>query len=415
MGDANPFAPSGSTAFLSSLAKSTIDTFRDEHENDEKERKRAQGIDYELLMAGLKQLEPDLTPTQAKEIMTRAVDIFKPKGHGGIKDKLAEMFGHGHPYEMQSARILRDVSSQPRAVTSTPAPVTPPDGGGGTRLRTVTMPPPPIMQREKTYREQGLADDQTKVGFQLDKALAVEEARAANRKADIKTRNDEVLKRHMQETGQKDEAKALLPLKQRAALFGDPNDPDTLERARVSLQSELADKRDLSKSRIELNRRRLTEIDDKLKVAWARVDVAKQNAATHAQSVKFKDDPQWKGMWSKASSDAQAAKLLRTQAAIAHSKFQTEGDEALLKQATDLEGQAETFEADMAKQLSGLEDREYTMSGGTKMGGVTLPDNPASKGRQRPWSASKWAAANPSGDVERAKTAAAARGDRVVP
>jgi hypothetical protein len=90
-----------------------------------------------------------------------------------------------------------------------------------------------------------------------------------------------------------------------------------------------------------------------------------------------------------------------------------EKDEDWLREAKKYEEIAKGLEDDVQKQVDGMENREYTMSGGTKMGGVSLPGNPAGASR-RPWSASKWAATNPGGDVNRAKTAAAARGDKVV-
>lgn len=420
MGDANPFAPNPGLAFLTGLTSSTMGTFKQQHDDQQKEDARAKQIDYELLMAGLEQMKPNLTPGQAKEVLTRAVDIFKPKGHGGIKDRLHEMFGGHQPYEPQAGNILSDASSKPRLSIAQPTQTAiPGSDGGGVRARTVTMPPPPQSTPELTYREQELADKERLIDAQTTRQLAVQEARSNDQKEQIRLRNDAITVRHMNEFGIKDKAKATLALRTRASLYNpaNPDDPEAMNLAAESLKGEINDKRDMSKSRIELNKRRLTEIDDKLKVAWARVDVAKTNAAAHAQAVKYKEDPQWKGMWSKASTDAAAAKLLRTQAAIAHSKFNTEGDEGLFKQATDLEGQAKQLEDDMQKQLDGMENREYTMSGGTKMGGVTLPGNPALSGTrgQRPWSASKWAAANPGKDVERAKVAAAARGDRVVP
>ncbi len=388
MSDANPFAPNPALAFLTGLTKSTMDTFKDEHDKDEAERKRQQGVDYELLMAGMKQMEPNLTPSQAKEIMTRAVDIFKPKGHGGIKEKLAEMFGHGQPHEMMAGRILSEASQRPRMNVQLPDQTIAPDGGGSTRLRTVTMPPPPQFEPEKTYHEQDIADDEHKYATQLNVALAKQDNAQKLRDQSRREQNQAIFDRHMKEIGAKDTNKISMRVRQKAYEINpsDPTNPETMQLAADQLLGETKQKQELAGTQIELNRRRLKEIDDKLKVAWARVDVAKTNAGAHAQAVKYRDDPQWKGMWLKAGTSAQAAKTARVQAAQMYSKFQADGDSDWLEEAKKFESVAEGLEADVQKQIDGMEQREYHMSGGTKMGGVTtggvsLPANPASTAR----------------------------------
>lgn len=154
MPDKNPFAPSSKLAFLTGLTGSLSGYMKEQGDRARKEDDDKRKMDYELLMASLEHLKPNLTPSQAKEILTRAVDISKPKKANSIKESLGELFGTGPRYEGQSGKIVNEATSKPRVqVDLEPDPNDAPSvfGSGDNQI---TLPPPPTKPvYEKTYGE----------------------------------------------------------------------------------------------------------------------------------------------------------------------------------------------------------------------------------------------------------------------
>lgn len=365
---ANQFGgPSASQSFLTGLAASTMDAFKQDHDKQESEDSQKKQIDYQLLMRAMDHINKDdsLTPSQrnaaTQEIMNRSLDIFKPKGHSGIKDKLKGLFGGDQPYQPQGVgSILTSAGQRPKAQVQAPV-----ETGPGIRPRTVTMPAPP--QSELTYREQDIQDEATKQRDILNRQMMVEAQRDEARRNQRKEQNTAILERFKTENDIKDDAKATLKLRERAAIFGDPDDPTNQERARISLQQELEQKKQESQQKIEVQRTRIKQINEA--IVNARTRIAQSAAKLGiAQSKRFNDDPQVKGAWKKVDEYKSEAQRLRTQAAIVYGKGDSE-------QADSLNRQAESAETAMQGVINNIEQRIQ------QMGGVKLPSAPSAGGR----------------------------------
>ena len=362
--------PTAKASFLTSLLGSTMGYFKDEHDKNQAEDLKRKQMDYQILMAALEQMKPNLTPSQAGEILTRATDIFKPKGHTGVKERITEMFGRHDPYQMQGGQILKDVGQMPRkqidlAVDPSAAPSVFDTGYG-----KVTLPPPPeIPVYEPTYREQELQDKERLIEANTDRQLAVEERRALNRRIERTAQNKAIVERTKEVLGIKEDYAVMRKLRERAAIYNpsDPTDPEAMATAAASLQDELEQKKQLGQQKIEHSKRRLEQLDEGLKLARQRVDnAAKRLGATKA--TNWNNDPQVRGAWKKVDQYRNEAGRLRTEASIRYSEGDTEGGEILT-------GEAEKAEATMQDIVNGIEERIRIMSGG-----VTLP-NPNIGGR----------------------------------
>lgn len=388
MPDQNPFAPSSKLAFLTGLATSTMGAFKEDYDRRRKEDEQKKQMDYQLLMDALKMRVQtgNITPTEMNEILTRGVDIFKPQGHGGIKEQLGQIFGGGKPYEPQAGNIL--ASAKPKADIKVEGQTEPIEFGGGVTL----PPPPPMTYHEPTLREQDLQEKEKTYGFQLDKALAIEDARDAHRQAQRREQNQAILERHLAEIDAKDQNKVTLQIRQRAAeiMPSDPDNPQATEIAAQQLRNERAQKQELAQSRVELNKKRLTQIDANIESARARIDIAKQRLGA-AQATHWDKDPQVKGAWAKVSQYKEQAKTLRTQAAIAYSKGDEDG-------AKILEAQAEIAESTMQGVINNIEQRVNYLNGG-----VRLPNPPGRKSGVKLTEAEIRAAGGSDKDVEEAR------------
>ena len=365
MPDQNPFAPSSKLAFLTGLATSTMGAFKEDYDRRRKEDEQKKEMDYQLLMDALKMRVQtgNITPTEMNEILTRGVDIFKPQGHGGIKEQLGQVFGGGKPYEPQAGNIL--AGAKPKADVRVEGGDQPSVFSGGVTL----PPPPPMTYHEPTLREQDMQEKEKTYGFQLEKALAIEDARDAHRQAQRREQNKAILDRHLAEIDAKDQNKVTLQIRQRAAeiMPSDPDNPQATEIAAAQIRNEREQKLELGQTRIALNEKRLTQIDANIESARARIDIAKARLGA-AQATHWDKDPQVKGAWAKVAQYKDQAKSLRTQAAVAYSKGDTEGAAALEQEAS----KAETVMQDV---INNIEQRIKYLQGG-----VTLPNPP---GRSR--------------------------------
>jgi len=192
---ANQFGgPDATTTFLTGLASSTMNAFKEDSDRQKAEDYHAQMIDHDMLMRALDQVQKDdtLTPSQraaaTQEIMQRSVDIFKPKGHGGIKDSLKQLLGQGERYVPQGVGTALQAGQKPRLQIGTL--------GGGTEPSTfglgdpdpmtgqrqqVTLPPPPTMPVfERTYHEQELQDKERLIDADSRSTGTTQEAGASS-------------------------------------------------------------------------------------------------------------------------------------------------------------------------------------------------------------------------------------------
>lgn len=370
--------PTAKASFLTGLLGSTMGYFKQQHDQQQAEDLQRKQMDYQLLMAAMKQLEPNLTPSQAGEIMTRATDIFKPKGHGDIKDRIKEVFGIGQtPYQMQSGNIIQDVTHKPRVQVGTEMQnePTPSVFDAGPGFPKVTLPGPPMPETakpiyEQTYREQELADRERLIDAQTERQLAVEERRNKDRLEYRDHQNAAILDRFKQETGIKEDAFAQRKLRERASLFGDPDEPTNLERARTSLQEELKQKKLIGDSKIEYNKQRIAQMDQTIKLAQERVRIAAQKLGS-SKAANWNNDPQIKGAWKKVDQYKSEAQRLRTEASILHAKLDDEG-------AAIADQKAEQAEKAMQDLIDNIENRIYNLNNPVK-----LPGPPTGRGTNR--------------------------------
>lgn len=389
--------PSGATSFLTGLASSTMNSFKEDSDRQKAEDYHAQMIDHDMLMRALEQVQKDdtLTPSQrtaaTQEIMQRSVDIFKPKGHGGIKDNLKDLFGKGERYIPQG--VGGALQKKPRLQVGTL--------GGGTEPSTfgmgepdasgqrqqVTLPPPPTMPVfEKTYREMDLADKQKEVGFQFEKQRQMAEVNEQIRRRDVKLKTDEAIRRVATTLPLREQAHAERKLKEKIVeLGGNSEDPDPviLQRAQLALQQESEQKSQLANQRMELQKSQITKINADITNAQTRIEQGwqrlRQSQATQSKKV-FDADPQVKAGWVKVNQYKGQAQTLRTQAAIAYGKQDFERAEALNQQA-------EAAENEIQKTTNSIEARQQRILG------VTLPAPPT--GIRPSFNLKQWIADHP--------------------
>lgn len=358
MPEKNPFSPNSGLAFLTGLTSSMMGSFKENYDRERDDERRAKDTDFKLLMAALEQLKPDLTPSQAQDILSRAVDIYKPKGHGGIKDKLGELFGRGRGYEPQAGNILGSIPSKKIAVGTVTGSQEP------SKLGDVTLPAPPEMpykKAEKTYRELDQEDLATKYGLQLQKQMAFEDQRQENRLQLQEQRNKDIISRVRELYKYKSDIDAEKDLLKRAALYdpSNPRNPEAMTRAAQDLQQEADVKKQYLQTRIEYQKKRLTQIDEGLKLAQQRIENARTNAGSRA--ANFNNDPQVKGAWAKVNQYLQQGKSLRTQASLRYADGDEEGAQKLIDQAEIVEQSAQQV-------IDGIEQRVNSLRSGTPSG-----------------------------------------------
>ena len=371
--------PSSKASFLTGLLGSTVGAFKQEHDNKQAEDLKRKQVDYQLLMAAMEQLKPNLTPSQAGEIMTRATDIFKPKGHTDVKDRIKEVFGMDKPYEMQSAGIIRDAQAKPRAEVglgdpdpnAVPSVIKSPYGD-------VTLPEPPAMQYEHTYGEQDLLDKERIIEAQTTKALAAQTHADELRRNARKEQNKAILDRYQEQSGIKERALAEREVRARAAqLSRDPDDPEVMDMARAQLQQEREQKNEIAKGKIEYNKQRITQIQENIKTSRERIKISAERLG-RVKATNWNNDPQVKGAWNKVDEYQGLAGRLRAEASILHSKGDHEG-------AAVLDAKAEQAETAMQGVIDAIDSKVYQLNnpvtlpgppsiGGTRRGGVMLTE-----------------------------------------
>lgn len=374
---ANEFGgPSPASSFLVGLASSTMDAFKQDHDRDLAEDFQRKQIDYDLLMKAMKQVQDDdnLTPSQrnsaTQEIMNRSLDIWKPKGHGAIKDRLKDMFGGGERYQPQG---VGDILTKQRPKADVGVKI--PEGQASFTNDGVTLPLPPrpavsytVPGAEQTFHEQARSEKTDDIDAVTNRQLAVQQARTQAQK-DINTqKNTEWMKRN----DIRDEAKATLKLRQLASAFGDPNDPDNLELARHQMQAEMSQKREAVNERMELQKARIKKIDTDIVNAKQRIEIANKGLSLRQQK-QWSDNIQVQGAWKKVDQYKSEAQRLWSMAAIAHGKYVNSGyqDESKLAEAEDYERQAKVAEDSMQGVINNIETQQ-----GQRQGGVTLPSAP---------------------------------------
>lgn len=359
MPDKNPFSPNSGLAFLTGLTSSMMGSFKENYDREREDERHAKDTDFQLLMAALEHLKPGLTPSQAQNILSRAVDIYKPKGHGGIKDKLGELFGRGPGYEPQSGKILGEMPKAKVDVGTVTGSQEP------SKLGDVTLPPPPEMPyktQEKTYRELDQEDVANKYGLQLQKQMAMEEQRQSNRLEMQEQKNKDIISRVRELYKYKTDLDAEKDLLKRAALYdpSNPRNPDAMVRAAQDLQQEADVKKQYMQTRIEYQKGRLTQIDESLRLAKERIEIARKGAGSKA--ANFNNDPQVKGAWVKVNQYLQQGKSLRTQASLRYA----DGDETGAQKLID---QAEIVERSAQQVIDGIEQRVNSLHSGVPVGG----------------------------------------------
>ena len=407
---ANVFGgPSSGQAFGVGLASGIMGGLKDEYERSHAEEEKNKQIDYEILMKALEQMKPDLTPSQAAEIMTRAVDIFKPKGHGGIKQNIKDIFGGRPQYEPQSGQIINDVRSKPRLQVGTEAnlpslPSILPPG--------VQLPNAPTQQRieggldtpiyEKTYREQEIEDYGARQQAMEERQLAVEQAKSLAREQARQAQNAEIRARYREQMGIKSDAAFDLVVRKKMAELGLYEDtPENRTLAAEAARQDREDKKLLVQNRIEYNRARIKKMDADISNAQERIKIARARMSNVSQTA-FDKDPQIKGAWAKVQQYKQQAASLRTEAAILHGKSVEAGyDAAMQRQAEDLEVEAEKAETEIQNLIVFIEGRRKNLAGE-----VTLPNAPKGaprKGAVKLTAAEILAAGGSQKDVDEAK------------
>lgn len=386
---ANPFGgPSATGALFTGMASSIMDSLKSEHEKRQEEEKRSKEMDYQLLMAALEKLQPNLTPSQASEILTRGVDIFKPKGHGGIKENIKEIFGGGQPYEMQGGKIIQDVMSKPRLNVKGPdiagsgAPATFPNAN-------ITLPPPPVMHTthpELTYREQEMADEAQKQELILKRQTAMEDEREKHRQADIKLRTDEAVRKVAATLPMQEQWKAQRKVSEKAYQIAastgrSVDDPEVIKQAAEEIQYEAQMRKEDHMARLENYKQRNEKMKADIAAANARIDIARQRLSTTNQK-SYKELPQIK------QADAEIQRLMnesqrtRILASQAWGNYAADGNAQWKRQAEQLDAEADKYETEAKTKVALKESYiEWYEGTGAKPGGVKLPNAPGrSKG-----------------------------------
>lgn len=384
---ANQFGgPTPATSFLVGLASSTMDAFKSDHERELAEDYQAKTIDHDLLMKALQQVQHDdtLTPSQrtaaTQEILQRSVDIFKPKGHGGIKDNLKNLFGGGERYQ---PRGVGDILTKQRPKLDVQASI--PEGAASvTDSSGVTLPLPPrpavdytVPGAEPTFRELDQSDEVNKQGAIMQRQLAVEHQRGLQRAAERKTQNDAVSARMRERFHLKSDEEANLLIKRQLSKLGLFEDtPENRAIAAEDYRQEHERKVQDQQVKLLLNQKRIQGIDasivagqERLKQGWARVRVSQ------ARQESFNNDPQVKGSWVKVREYAGLAKTARTQAAILRGKFATTGNQVDLDYADELEKDAEGHEQKVQQIMNAIQERQDEL-GARSGAGVSLPSPP---------------------------------------
>lgn len=356
MPDKNPFSPSSGLAFLTGLTGSMMSSFKENADREREDDAKAKDTDFKLLMAALEQLKPDLTPSQAQDILSRAVDIYKPKGHGGIKSKLGELFGRTPGYNPQAGDILSGVS-KPKVDVGTVTGSQEPS-----KLGDVTLPPPPEMPyktTEKTYRQLDQEDVANKYGLQLQKQMAFEDQRQENRLQLQEQKNKDIISRVRELYQYKSDIDAEKALLAKSVLYNpsNPRDPEAMERARLDLQQEADVKKQYLQSRIEYQKTRLEQIDKGLSQAQQRIAIAEKNAGGSGAKTK---DPQVQQAWSKVNQYLQAEKTLRVQISMKYAAGTLPEDPEVQKMIQ----QAESFSQKAQELTDFIEQRVNSLRSG---------------------------------------------------
>ncbi len=380
--------PTGRTSFLAGLIGGTAGHFKSEHDRQQDEDLKRKQMDYQILMSALETMKPNLTPSQAGEILTRATDIFKPKGHTDIKDRLKEVFGMNAPYQMQGGSILQGGMSKPRAQVGTENAPTGETTGTTFPMSGVTLPPPPGPERpvyEQTYREQELQDKERLIGAQLDKQLAAQTHADQLKRAQREEQNREVRSRNKEALGMKSDAEFDTAVKRKLTSMGFFEDtPENRELAAAALQQEAQDKHAYAQSRININAERLKQIDAGIKDAHERINIAKQRLGKTG-AANFDKHPQVKGAWQKVAAERNAWQSALTHAAEAYAQGDVDGGKYY-------DGIAERAQATMQETINAIEQKIADLQ--AQAGGVTLP-NPPNTGARPSYNLRQWKADHP--------------------
>lgn len=372
--------PSAKGAFLTGTASSVLGGLAQNYKDEREKEERDKMIDYQLLMKALEAMHDDMTPSAVQEVLTRGADIFKPKGHGGIKENIKGIFGGQQPHQMESGDILKGAMQKPRLNVQQPTQTAQPGGTGvdQVRARTVTLPPPPQSKPESTYREQGIEDEIRKSDEILRRQMTMEDLRNEHRDKQRREQNDAILKRYVDEFKIKDTATAERDIDKRAALYGDYRDPDNRERARADLAAENKQKVDMLKARMTELQNREKDRVERRKIAEHRIAIAERR--DRRAQASGKGDPWVTQADSKIKMYTNLATAERKKAADAYAAAgAATGDTATqwLEQAEAFNKQAEADENIVDETVNGkaeyLEGRGNPWPG---KGGVKLPNAP---------------------------------------
>jgi hypothetical protein len=391
---------SSGQAFTAGLLSSLFDTFKSDHDKQQKEDFERKQIDYEMVMNSIK--DPDWiathTPSQRQFAMEKALDILKPKGHQDIKEKLKGLFGGDQPYSPQASGILHDANSRPRLNVQQPTETATPGGVGADQIRsrTVSLPAPPQFATEKTFGEMDIETEDRKAANVLTRQMTLEREKENFKQAQWTKQNDAVNQRLQERFKLKSKEEAEKKINERSMLLAtqlgrESTDPEVRRLAAAQLEGELQVKEQKDREAIEVQKKRIEQITSNIAATKTRLQQSATRLSITVQK-RLNDDPQVKGGWAKVNEYKSEAQRLRTQAAILYGKGDSE-------QAAALTQQAEGAEAAMQDVVNKIEERQQIMSGQ-----VRLPSPPSSRrGATRLTEAEIRAAGGTDADVAEAK------------
>lgn len=380
---------SGGQAFTVGLLSSLFDTFKSEHDKSQKEDFERKQIDYEMVMNSIK--DPDWiathTPSQRQFAMEKALDILKPKGHQDIKEKLKGLFGGNQPYNPQASGILKGANERPRLNVQQPTETAAPGGVGADQVRgrTVSLPAPPQFASEKTFGEMDIEKDDRKASNILTRQMTIEREKENFKQEQWRKQNDAVNQRLQERFKLKSKEEAEKKVNERSMMLAtslgrESTDPEVRRLAAAQLEGELQVKEQKDKESIEVQKKRIEQINSNIAATRTRLQQSAQRLSLAVQK-KLNDDPQVKGGWAKVSEYKSEAQRLRTQAAILYGKGDSE-------QAAVLNQQAEAAETAMQGVVDAIEKRQQLMSGQ-----VRLPSPPT--GARPQFNLGQWKADHP--------------------
>lgn len=383
--------PSATSSLLTGVGTSLMDAlaqnFKDERSKEEKDKQ----FDYEMLMRAMSTMKEDLTPSQVSEILMRGVDIFKPKGHGGVKENIKQIFGGYPQHQPEAGRIMGDVTNKPRLSVQMPTQTATPGGTGEdqVRARTVTVPPPPQSRPELTYRELDMEEEAQKQGLMLERQQALQDDRFRQQEQLTKVRTDEAIRRVKAVLPMQEQWRAERKLAEKAYIVAQqtgksPTDPTVLKQAADELEYEYKMRVENHKAKLAYYEERNKKMKADIQAANERIAIARQHLSQTKQNADRKL-PQIQQADSEINKLMNEAQRMRVLAGQAWGNYSATGDEQWKRQAEASDAEAEQYETEAKGKVVFKENylkwHDEQKPGAGTGGGVKLPNAPGS-GRQ---------------------------------